>query len=144
LSTIRAVNQNLDIGITYLPQFENTKVIVTGGAIYGAAVVRTTKDPVYAISVARKFSDNVFSSVLSSLLGMSSARRDVLAGTDGGEKAEIVGRSALIMKSFYDSNPVLSEGLVRDLYSNILSGRKSIAEAADTFDRDWAKVYNKQ
>ena len=72
---------------------------------------------------------------------MSSARRDVLAGTDGSEKAEVIGRSALIMKSFYDPNPLTSSSLTRDLYSNILSGRKSIAEAVDAFERDWTKVY---
>lgn len=144
LSNIRAVNQNMDIGITYFPQFENTKVTVTGGAIYGIAVVKSTKDPAYAISVARTFADNIFSSILANLLGMSSARRDVLAGTDRSEKSEIVGRSALIMKSFYDANPAQSEALVRDLYSNILSGRKSIPEASDAFDRDWSKVYTRQ
>ncbi len=143
LSRIRAINQNIDIGITYFPQFENTKALTTGGAIYGAAVVRTTADPEYSISVARKFSDNIFSSMLSNALGMSSARRDVLAGTDGSEKAEILGRSALIMKSFYDSNPISSETLVRSLYGDILSGRKSIVEAVDTFERDWTKVYTK-
>jgi maltose-binding protein MalE len=101
LSSIRAINQNIDVGITYFPQFENTKVMVTGGAIYGAAVVRTTSDPEYSISVARKFSDNVFSSVIANILGMSSARRDVLAGSDGSEKSEILGRSALIILTLH-------------------------------------------
>lgn len=141
MNSIRSVNSNLDVGITYLPQFAGAKTIVTSGAIYGAAPTRNTKDPEYAISIARKFSDNIFSGVLANLLGMSSARRDVLAGTDGSEKAEVIGRSALIMKSFYDPNPLTSSSLTRDLYSNILSGRKSIAEAVDAFERDWTKVY---
>lgn len=141
MNKVRGVNKNIDMGITYFPQFADSKLLVTTGAIYGAAPVKTTTDPEYAISVARKFSDNVFSSVLSSVLGMSSARRDVLAGTDGSERAEVVGRSALIMKSFYDPNPINSSALVRGLYDNILSGRKSISEAVDAFDRDWSKLY---
>lgn len=141
VNQIKALNPNLEIDISYIPQM-NTKNKITSGRIYGVAVSNTTKDFAYAVEVAQTFAGDKYSAILSRATGMSSARKDVLAGNDGSTFSEIVGVSALTMGQFYNLNNTLIANYVYSLYDNILSGRQSIVGAVDILDKMWIKLYN--
>lgn len=142
LRTVKLKNSLLDIGITYMPQMSDAKNIVTGGDMYAIGVSKDTKDFPYVAGAAATFAGKVFTTQLSNALGMASTRKDVLAGGDKTEYADIVGQSAVLMKVVYDTHPKQTKALVYSLYDNILSGRKSIVEAADAFERSFTTLHN--
>jgi hypothetical protein len=141
LRAIQLKNNLLDIGLTYMPQMSNAKNIVTGGDVYAIAITKNTKDFPYVAGAAAQVAGKVFTSQLSNSLGMASARKDTLAGDNKTEYSEIVGQSAVLMKVIYDVHPKQTAALVYSLYDNILSGRKSIAEAADAFERAFDNLH---
>jgi ABC-type glycerol-3-phosphate transport system substrate-binding protein len=134
-------NPNIDMGIYFLPQMDN-RYILTTGDILGVAITSKTADINYAVEVSQIIAGNAFGAILSNYLGVSSARKDILAGTDGSERAQVIGGAALNMQKYYDNNPIYLSGIVSDLYENIISGRKSISEAVNSFSREWLSAYN--
>lgn len=142
LNYIRSKNNTLDIGVRFLPQMSDNKILTTTGKVYGIGVLRTTQDFSYSVETAINLIGSVFSSQFANTLGIASARKDTLTGNSGSEYSEIMNRSALLMKVAYDDLPSVTDGLVYDLYDNILSGRKSIYDAADVFDRAFEKLYD--
>lgn len=140
IPTIKNKNQNLSVGFSYLPQMSDGNVITTG-KIYGFAITNQKTDIPYTVSILRTLTDRTFTSLLASILNMSSARVDTLAGGDGGEYSVIVGHSALVNDVFFDTKPKTSQLLVKTLYANILNGTKTIVDAIDVFSRDWTDNY---
>ena len=141
LRAVKLKNGLLDIGITYMPQMSDAKNIVTGGDVYAIAVTKNTKDFSYVAGAAAQVAGKIFTAQLANSIGMASARRDTLAGADATEYAEIVGQSAVLMKLIYDGHPKQTAALVYSMYDNILSGRKSIVEAADAFERSFVNLH---
>ncbi len=142
IDNIKFENPNLDIGLYFMPQMENSKYQSVAADMIGVAVVKSTKDFPYAVNVAQLVADKNFSRNLSYATGMAGARRDVLYGNDGSERAEVVGRSALVSKLIYNNNPISVRGSVYNLYDNILSGRRTLQEAIEIFSKDWGSIYN--
>jgi hypothetical protein len=140
LNIIRSANPNLDIGMFYLPQMANEYNITTGD-IYGIAIANQTKYFDYSVETAKIISGQIYSSVLSSLLGVSSARKDTLAGNDKSERSDVIGGSALSMQVFYNFKPGTASKVIYNLYENILSGRKTLSDAIIDFDRDWRGMF---
>jgi ABC-type glycerol-3-phosphate transport system substrate-binding protein len=140
IPTIKNRNQNLNVGFSYLPQMADGNVVTTG-KIYGFAMTNQKGDLVHTIETLRALTDQSFTSILASILNMSSARVDTLAGGDGGEYSVIVGHSALVNDVFFDTKPKASQILVKTLYANILNGTKTVVDAIDVFSRDWTANY---
>lgn len=140
---ILSSSPNLEMGIYFLPQLSD-KYNVTTGDLIGVSVSKSTKDLPYAVQTAQQIAGITFSSVLSQMLGSSSARKDVLAGNDGSERSTIVGSGALTMQLFYNLNFSYTDKLFYQLYDDILSGRKSVEKAVESFSINFSKLYNKQ
>ena len=139
---ILAESPNIELGIDYLPQLNN-KYNVTTGDLIGIAVSKSTKDLPHAIKMAQSIAGNIYGPNLSSMLGMSSARKDVLAGADGSARSSVVGGSAITMQLYYDVNFKNTDSLFYSLYDDILSGRKSIEKSVGLFERGFMSMYKK-
>lgn len=144
IDIVKSENPNLDIGLYFMPQMQDSKYQAVAAEMIGVAVTKSTKDFPYAVSVAQLVADKNFSRNLSYATGMAGARRDVLYGNDGSERAEVVGRSSLVSKLIYNNNPVSVSSSVYNLYDNILSGRRTLQEAIEIFSKDWSSIYNSQ
>jgi maltose-binding protein MalE len=142
IDIIKSENPNLDTGLYFMPQMENSNYQAVAADMTGVAVSKDTKDFAYAVSIAQLIADKSFSTSLSFATGMSGARRDVLYGNDGSERAEVVGRSTLVSKLVYNNNPSAVSNSIYNLYDNILSGRKTLQEAIEIFSKDWNSIYN--
>jgi hypothetical protein len=140
---LKSKNSNLDIGITYFTQTKKGE-FATVGNLYGISILKGNKDFQYAIDSIKVFTSRDFSLYIAKSLNMASARKDTLLGNDGSEKSDIVGRSALVQKTFFNSTKAKSEALVFNLYDNLLSGRKNLKDAISTFSDNWYGVYNTQ
>lgn len=142
IDKIKFENPNLDVGLYFMPQMENANYQAVAADMIGVAITKSTKDFPYAVSIAQLIADKKFSTNLSFATGMAGARRDVLYGQDGSERAEVVGRSTLVSKLIYNNNPSSVSGAVYNLYDNILSGRRTLQEAIEIFAKDWSSIYN--
>ena len=139
---IIAKNPNLEFSVQGLPQF-NGKYKVTTGDLVGVAVSNKTKDFPYSIEISQAIAGKVFGSALSGMLGMSSARKDILAGNDGSERSVVIGGGAIIMQNYYAINSKVINGLFKSLYENIISGRKSVEKSVEVFERDFVNLYKR-
>jgi ABC-type glycerol-3-phosphate transport system substrate-binding protein len=142
INYISEKNPTLEMGMYFMPQMQDAAFQAVSGEMTGIAMGRFTKDMPYAIETAQVFSGADFSRSLSFATGQAGARRDVLYGTDGSERAEVVGRSTLITKIIYDNNYQQVNNLMYTLYENILSGRKTIDAAAEKFSTDWISLFS--
>ena len=100
---IKSKNANLDVGITYFTQTKNGE-FATVGNLYGVSVLKSannSKNFAYAVEGIKLMTSKDFSIYLANALNMSSSRKDTLLGNDGSERADIIGRSALVQKTFY-------------------------------------------
>lgn len=130
LKTLRARNPKADFEMSYLPQTRGYNTFVTGGQMYGIATLRSTKNPVTALTVESQFAGAGVSPAIASLMGAVPALRSY-AGTQG--IPDVIARSMLIARPWYDSFPVESVNLMGTMFSDIISGRLGPADAAATF-----------
>ncbi len=142
INYILSKNPTLEMGMYFMPQMQDAAFQTVSGDMTGVAMGRFTKDIPYTVETAQVFSGADFSRSLSLATGQAGARRDVLYGTDGSERAEVVGRSTLITKIIYDNNYQQINNIIYMLYENILSGRKTIDAAAEKFSTDWISLFS--
>jgi ABC-type glycerol-3-phosphate transport system substrate-binding protein len=142
INYILSKNPSLEIGLYFMPQLEDNRYETVSGEMTGIAVGKFTKDLAYTVETAQTLANVDFSRVLSFKTGQAGARRDVLYGTDGSERSEVVGRSALVTKLIYDNNYEQVDTLIFNLYENILSGRKTIDGAAEDFSANWTNLFS--
>jgi ABC-type glycerol-3-phosphate transport system substrate-binding protein len=130
LSTLRARNPKADIEMSFLPQTRGYNSFVTGGQMYGIATLKTTKNPVTSFTVQSQFAGAGVSPAIASLLGAVPALRQY-AVTSG--LSEVVSRSMLVARPWYDNFPVESMNLVSTMLGDIISGRAVPSDAAASF-----------
>lgn len=136
---ILSSSPNLELGISFLPQLGN-KYNLTTGSMTMVAVSKSTKDFPYAVDMAQQIAGVNFSKILSQSMGVSSARKDILAGNDGSARSTVIGSGALTMQIFYNINFQIVNGLIYNLYNSILAG-KSVEKSVEAFDLDFNKLY---
>ncbi len=130
LATLRARNPKADIDMSYLPQTKGYNTFTTGGRLYGLATLKSSQNPVTAFTVQGQFAGSEISSLIAANLGTVPAFR-TYASTPG--LPEVVSRSMLVAKPWYDMFPVQSEGLVSTMLADIVSGRLGPSDAAASF-----------
>lgn len=130
LPTLRSRNPKGDFEMTYLPQTKGYNTFATGAKMYGVAALRTSKNLVTALTVESQFAGSGIAPAIASAIGATPAFRSV-----AGEKgiSDVIARSMLVTKLWYDSFPVESTNYVASLLSDILSGRFNPTDAANTF-----------
>lgn len=125
---IKRLNPNLNFTISAIPQIRNLEKSTGGGVVYGLAVPRASKNPSGALTIAYLLASPEASSALSSIGGMASARRDVLAQVGEGTN-QLINRQALIVKTWEDPNPQETARIFRDMIESITSGSSKITES---------------
>lgn len=130
LPTLRARNPKADIEMTYLPQTRGYNTFVTGGQMFGIATLKTSRNLVTSLTIQSQFAGSGVAPSIAYLLGTVPALR-AYAGTQG--LSEVIGRSMLVARPWYDSFPIESMNLVSTMLSDILSGRMGPSDAAAVF-----------
>lgn len=130
LGALRARNPKAEIEMSYLPQTRGYNTFTTGGQMYGIATLKTTKNLLTALTVESQFASAGISPAIASAIGAVPALR-TYAATQG--LSEVVSRSMLIARPWFDSFPVQSMNLAASMLSDIISGRVVPSDAAATF-----------
>ena len=130
LKTLRARNPKADFEMSYFPQTKGYNTFTTGGDVYGIATLKSSRNLVTSLTVESQFADSSISPVIASIIGTVPALRSY-AGTPG--LPDVIMRSMLVIKPWYDSFPSQSINLVSTMVADIVSGRLGPSDAANNF-----------
>ena len=134
-------NPNLNFDIAVVPQGASATARRTSGELYGLAIPRATKNAQGAYAVAQVLGSPENASMLVSSLGMSSARRDLIAEGDSDPYRQIILESALIMRGWLDPSAEESDGIFMQMIEDIVSNRSRIGESVDDAIRRLIMLY---
>ena len=139
---ISKVNSKLSFDYVFMPQIPEKTSLYTGARVLGISMTSTSRNPVAAKNAMIALgSTKDLSNSLASIASMPSPRKDTLAGTDLSAYAEVIGRSILIARPFYDIDTNYSSTLVDQMFESIISNRSEISTAADNFVKNIKKMY---
>lgn len=125
---VKRINPNLNFAIAPIPQVRNLEKSTNSGFAYGFAIPRSSKNPSGALTVAYLLASPESSKAIATVVGQSSARRDVLAaGAQGNE--DLFNRATLIARTWEDPNPAATEDIFRDMIMSVTSGASKVTEA---------------
>lgn len=130
LATFRARNPRGDFAMTYLPQAKGYNTFATGARMYGIATLKSSKNPVAALTVEAQFAGAGISPSISSIVGGVPALRaySLTPGLD-----DVIARSMLVAKGWHDSFSSKSTGYVVTMISDVLNSRYSVSDASNLF-----------
>ncbi len=130
LAILRARNPTADFEMTYLPQTRGYNTFVTGGQMYGIATLKGTKNALTSFTVESQFAGAGVSPAIASAIGATPALR-AYSTTTG--LSDVIARSMLVVRPWYDTFPAQSTSLVASMLADIISGRLGPADAVGAF-----------
>lgn len=139
LGVFKARNPKLDVEMTYLPQTRGYNTFVTGMRLYGIAVMRQTKVPSTAFTVASTLANDGWAVSLAGVVGATPASRAFLLNPG---MLEVVQKSLLVARGWYDSNTLQTDTYAITMFVDILSGKQGIVEAVQSFSSRMYDLYN--
>ena len=128
--SLKARNPKGDFGMATLPQTRGYNTFSTGALLYGIATLKTSKNPVTALTVEGQFAGGGISPAIASISGAVPALRGY-ATTQGLDP--VIARSMLVAHPWYDSFPVQSNTLTATMFSDVLNGRQGVTDATSMF-----------
>lgn len=132
---LRRMNPNLNFGTAPIPQVRGEGKILTTGTTHGLAIARTGKNPEGALTAAFLLAAPDASKALSIVLGMPSARRDVLSSAIASGENVLPAKEALLVRSWMDPDPEKTNDIFRAMIEEVTSGALRITEAVQRADQ---------
>jgi ABC-type glycerol-3-phosphate transport system substrate-binding protein len=136
---IRKMNPNLNFDIAPLPQIRGSASVLDYAHVYAFATSRASRSPQSAITAAYLLASADVSRAFSTVLGIPSARRDVLAAPSQGDN-DVFTRMAIISKSWIDPDPDKTNDVFKNMIENTTSGQSSDSEAVSRADQELAHI----
>lgn len=130
LPTLRSRNPKAEFEMTYLPQTKGYNTFMTGARFYGVAAMKTSRNLFTALTVVGDFGSAGVAPAIAGVIGATPPFRSYAAvqGT-----SDVVARSMLVARAWYDSFPLESSAYAATMMSDVLSGRVSPTDAASSF-----------
>lgn len=140
LNTLRARNPRADINMSFFPQTKGYTTFETGMRMYAVATLKSTKNPLTALTVELQFSDAGVSPSLAGVVGGRSALRTE-ASAQGLDP--VIAKSMLIAKGWYDSHEKESTAYASTMISDIINYRYGVSDASNVFIGRMRDVYSR-
>lgn len=134
IALIRSLNPNLNFGVAPVPQVKDSARAINTGHTYAFAVPRTAKNREGALTVAYLLASPAGSKTFATVLGMSSARLDVLGQPAKGID-ELITTSTLLVRAWEDPNPGQTARIFHDMITSVTSGAARVNEALQRADQ---------
>jgi ABC-type glycerol-3-phosphate transport system substrate-binding protein len=119
---VRAKNPNLDLDVAIVPQ-RGTGERATLAHVYGVGIAQASPNLEAAAVAAVMLSAPESVALLSSMLGLPPARRDLLASGTTDPFDQIYYESALLGRTWLDPNPTQTEAIWRAMAERVTTGR---------------------
>ncbi len=135
LESLQKANPNLNFDMTVVPQGASATIRRGYGKFYGFAIPLAAPDKLAAQEVAVKLSDQDNGTIIANSLGMSSARRDVIAAGAIDPFQSVRQNAALIARGWLEPSSATG-GIFKTMVEDITSGRLQVTESvADMAER---------
>lgn len=128
---IAGKNPNLNFDVAEVPQGAAATIKRTYADVYGLAIPRAARNPQGAYAAARTLTSAPNSKTLAGRLGMSSAQRSVINAGDTSPYRQVVLRSALIARSWFDPDPNASDSIFSQMIEDVVSNRVRVSTAVN-------------
>lgn len=129
IDRMREGNPNLNFDVAALPQGASATVKRGYGTFYGAAIVRTSKNPSGAYAAVSTLTQNDIITSLTNSLSLIPVSRTLLAeGTDDPYR-QIAFNAALIARGWLDPDPEESDVVFEQMIDDVVSGRQRVVDA---------------
>jgi ABC-type glycerol-3-phosphate transport system substrate-binding protein len=140
LQTLRARNPRGDFEMTYLPQTKNYNTFATGMRMYGLATLKSSKNPLAALTVEAQFAGAGVSPSIAAIVGGVPALRSY-AATQGLD--QVVARSMLVARGWYDSHQQETSLYANQMVGDIINYRYGVNDAVSLFISRLKDLYSK-
>jgi len=121
VAMISAKNPHLYYDISVIPQRDNTTRF-TFGRMMTLAVMTSSKKPASALAVAQILTSTQPAKIFADVTGLAPARRDLLSAGNSDPKKDVIYKSTLISRAWYDPDPVKSRQIFNDLIGTVTTG----------------------
>ena len=129
LGILRSKNPTLNFAVAPTPQSRVSGKTTTFGRLLAVSISRGTKDPSGALAVATKLVSNGSAKVLSEILDLPSARRDLLSDEPDDATLSVFYDGALQARGWLDPNASMTRDIFHEAIESITSGRARTSEA---------------
>lgn len=138
--TLRARNPRGEFEMTTLPQTKGYNTFATGMRMYAISTLKTTKNPVAALTVESQFAGLGVSPTIAAIVGGVPAARSY-AATQG--LSPVVAQGMLVARGWYDSYATQSTLYTDAMFSDVINYRYNITDAAALFVGRLRDLYTK-
>lgn len=139
LGVIKARNPKLDVDIATLPQTQGYNTFATSLRMYGIATLRQAKNPNASLTAQAQIAGGLWGPQFAALTGGVTPIRAYVQSL---EMPEVIKRSVLVAKGWYNLNPVNVNILFANMISDVISGKLEISEATSLFVSRLYDLYN--
>lgn len=139
LFNIKQKNSNLNFDVTYVPQIRNASKKVVFGHIYGASIVKQSKQTSAAFTFIVSLTEPAALKAAEVTSTLPPVRRDLLSDKPSDAYRTVFYDSALISRSWIDPDPVQSSETFKDMIESITSGKSRISDAINRADSELAE-----
>jgi ABC-type glycerol-3-phosphate transport system substrate-binding protein len=129
LNTLKSRNPKADYEMTFLPQTRGNN-FSTGARMYAIATLKSSKNLTASLAVQSQFAGSEISTQIASIIGAVPALRAYI-GTPG--LNDIISRSMLVARGWYDLYPEKSISYTYSMLSDIINNRYGVTDAVQIF-----------
>lgn len=129
LPRLQLKNPNLNFDVDYVPTSREGGVYISYANFYGLAISKNSKNLNAAFKVASVLSSQAGAKAIEDVLGLPSARRDLLSVRPGDAYKDIFYGSAIRSRAWLDPDPEKTTIVFKNLIESITSGRERTAIA---------------
>ena len=140
LPTLRAKNPNLYFDVAALPQPKGAKKSVTFGKLYGAAVLKSSKDIANSARIAFLLTSNQALKTFSQKSGWPPVRRDLLSAKPTDAFGALFYDSALKSRGWLDPDYWATSAAFKEMIESVSSGKARPSEAVGKMEGEINKL----
>jgi ABC-type glycerol-3-phosphate transport system substrate-binding protein len=122
-------NPNLNIDMAAVPQGASATVKRDYGTFYGLAILRTSPNPQGAYAAVQTLAADSTAGPFANAFLMAPASRALAAAGSQDPFTQVAITQSLIARSWLDPDPSASDGIMKQMVDDVVSGRQKVAGA---------------
>lgn len=130
VDNIRSKNPNLNFDVAPLPQPKNSSNKLTSGIMYSFSILASSNNQSASYANITTLTSVGPASLVSSVVGLPPARRDLLSDTPENSFGDVFWKSALWTKTWLDPNPLQTSRIFSDGINDVVTGKLNANDAS--------------
>lgn len=134
-SDIKRKNPHLNFDVAVMPQRDKAQKKITFAQMYGVGVLRASRNPETAFTVAFELASPQNGAVIASAVGLPSAARSVLSVPVQDPILDVFNRSAIISRGWYDPAPAATSDVFAAMVESVIINKTTEEDAVSSAGR---------